>query len=280
MISSLKNWIKSIFLDPCKEDNMWKLHDTILSSRLLLGTAQYPSLDILLQSIIQSKAEVITLSLKRQSPKENGGELFWQEIKKLKCHLLPNTAGCRTAKDAITTAEISRELFETNWIKLEVIGDDYTLQPDPFELVKAAEQLTKQGFEIFPYCTDDLILCQHLIDCGCKILMPLAAPIGTGKGIINLYALDTLRNRLPKINLIIDAGIGKPSHAAQAMEMGCDGILLNTAIASAQNPVLMASAFKDAVTAGRKAYEAGIMPEKNIAKSSTCLVDTPFWQQI
>jgi thiazole synthase len=258
---------------------MWNLAEKMLSSRLLLGTAGYPSLQIMRQSIKASGAEVITVSLRRQSPKEKGGESFWNQIKALDCHLLPNTAGCHNAKDAITTAEIARELFNTHWIKLEVIGDDYTLQPDPFELLQAAKILINNGFEVFPYCTDDLILCQRLVDCGCKILMPWAAPIGTGKGLLNPYALEILRARLPNITLIIDAGIGKPSHATQAMELGFDAVLLNTAVSLAREPVSMACAFQDAVNAGHTAYKAGMMPERNAAQPSTPLLDTPFWQQ-
>jgi thiazole synthase len=258
---------------------MWKLGDKELSSRLLLGTAQYPSLQCMHDSILTSGAEVITVSLRRQISRTNERNAFWEYVKKLNCHLLPNTAGCRDADDAVTTAEMAREMFATNWIKLEVIGDEYNLQPDPFELVKAARRLIQNGFEVFPYCTDDLILCQRLIDCGCRILMPWAAPIGSGKGIINPFALETLRTRLDKITLIVDAGIGKPSHAAQAMEMGFDAVLLNTAVSLAKNPIQMARAFQHAVKAGRDAYEAGMMLERHVACPSTPLTDTPFWHQ-
>jgi thiazole synthase len=258
---------------------MWKLAGKILSSRFLLGTAQYPSLQVMQDAIIAAQANIITVALKRQSPNKQGDNAFWDFTKKLNCHLLPNTAGCHNANDAITTAELSREIFQTNWIKLEVIGDDYNLQPDPFALVQAAKVLIQNGFDVFPYCTDDLILCQRLIDCGCQILMPWAAPIGTGKGIINSYALETLRARLPDTRLIIDAGIGKPSHAAQAMELGFDGVLLNTAVSCAKNPIQMASAFRDAIIAGHTAFTAGMMPERNMAHPSTSLLDTPFWQQ-
>jgi thiazole synthase len=258
---------------------MWKLADKIVSSRFLLGTAQYPSLTIMYDAILASQASVLTVSLKRAMPKKNSDHVFWSDLKKWDCHLLPNTAGCRNANEAITLAEMAREIFQTNWIKLEVIGDDYNLQPDPFELVKAAHDLVRKGFEVFPYCTDDLVLCQRLVDCGCQILMPWAAPIGSGKGIVNPYALETLRARLPQITLIIDAGIGKPSQAAYAMELGYDGVLLNTAVAMAKNPVQMADAFREAITAGRKAFEAGMMPERNVAHPSTSLIDTPFWLQ-
>jgi thiazole synthase len=258
---------------------MWQIGGKVLNNRLLLGSAQYPSLDILQQAIVASSAEVITVSLKRQSPQANREQTFWNQIKKLNCHILPNTAGCHSAKEAITTAEMARELFNTNWIKLEVIGDDYNLQPDPFELIVAAKTLVQKGFEVFPYCTDDLILCQRLIDCGCQILMPWGSPIGTGKGLLNPYALETLRVRLPKITLIVDAGIGKPSHAAQAMELGFDGVLINTAVALARDPVQMAIAFRKSIEAGRIGYEAGIIPERNTAHPSTPVIDTPFWHQ-
>lgn len=256
---------------------MWNLLNKTFNSRLLLGTAQYPSLQTMHDSIKASEADIITISLKRQL--SSADNTFWDYIKSLNCHLLPNTAGCRNANDAITTAEMAREIFNTNWIKLEVIGDEYNLQPDPFELVSAANDLIKRGFEVFPYCTDDLVLCQRLLDSGCKILMPWASPIGSGKGIINPYALETLRQRLPDTTLIVDAGIGKPSHAAQAMELGFDAVLLNTAVSMAAKPQLMAAAFRDAVKAGRQAYQAGMITERNMAHSCTPILDTPFWHQ-
>lgn len=255
---------------------MWKIANINLNSRLLLGTAQYPSLQSMNDAITSAETNIITVSLRRQLPNA-GGDNFWHYLKKLNCHLLPNTAGCRSAQEAVTTAEMAREIFNTHWIKLEVIGDEYNLQPDPFELVKAAKMLIDKGFEVFPYCTDDLILCQRLVDIGCRILMPWASPIGSGKGLINPYALQTLRARLPQTTLIVDAGIGKPSHAAQAMEMGFDAVLLNTAVANAREPVLMAAAFRDAVQAGRTAFEAGLMCERELACPSTSLLDTPFW---
>lgn len=256
---------------------MLNLFGKQINSRLLLGTAQYPSLQIMHDAIATSASNIVTVSLKRQITAENGGKSFWDYIRSLNCHVLPNTAGCRNAEDAVTTAEMAREIFQTNWIKLEVIGDDYNLQPDPFELVKAADILIKKGFEVFPYCTEDFILCQRLLDLGCRILMPWASPIGSGKGIINPYALETLRARLPEVTLIIDAGIGKPSHAVQAMEMGYDAVLLNTAVSLARHPVQMAAAFRDAIRAGRLAYEAGMMQERNMAHPSTPILDTPFW---
>lgn len=258
---------------------MWTLADKTFSHRLLLGTAQYPSLQCMQESIQASEAEIITLSLRRESSALNGDNRFWEIIKKSNCQLLPNTAGCRSAKEAITVAHMARELFNTNWIKLEVIGDEYSLQPNPFELVQAAHVLIEEGFEVFPYCTDDLIVCQRLVDSGCSILMPWAAPIGSGRGLLNPYALSLLRHRFPKITLIVDAGIGKPSHAVQAMELGFDGVLLNSAVSLAGDPPAMASAFNYAVKAGRLAYTAGMIPERNMAQASTSLIDTLFWHQ-
>ncbi|KGP63844.1 thiazole synthase [Legionella norrlandica] len=258
---------------------MWKLAGKELKSRLLLGTAGYPSLDHMEHAIHNSGAEIITISIKRQTSVGQGDEIFWQRVKELGCHLLPNTAGCRNAETAISTAEIARELFGTSWIKLEVIGDEYNLQPEPFELLKAAKVLINRGFEVFPYCTDDLVLCQKLVDAGCKILMPWAAPIGSGKGLMNPYALETLRHRFADTQLIVDAGIGKPSHAVQIMELGFDGVLLNTAVAFANQPATMASAFRYAVLAGYLAFSGGMIPARNMANPSTPLIDTPFWHQ-
>lgn len=257
---------------------MWQLANQSLESRLLIGSALYPSPKIMQDAIRASGSQVVTLSLRRQNPSAGGGNDFWALLRELDLQLLPNTAGCHSVKEAITTAQMARELFDTRWIKLEVIGDEYNLQPDPFGLLEATKELIAQGFEVFPYCTDDLVLCEKLVDAGCRILMPWGAPIGTGKGLINPYALNTLRQRLPDITLIVDAGIGAPSHAAQALEMGYDGVLLNTAVAQASDPVAMARAFNHAVSAGRLAYEAGIMPARDMAQPSTPVLGTPFWK--
>ena len=255
-----------------------------LDSRFFIGTAMYDSPANMQAAIDASQSQVVTLSLRRQVAADGmqQNENFWQFIQSFQQSnrfLLPNTAGCLSAKEAITTSIMARELFKTNWIKLEVIGDDYTLQPDPFELVEAASELISQGFEVFPYCTDDLVLCEKLLSVGCNILMPWGAPIGTGKGLMNPYALTLLRERFPNIPLVVDAGIGKPSHAAQAMELGYDAVLLNTAVAKSQNSIAMAHAFRLAIEAGRQGYLAGCMNEQNKASASTPVVGTPFWHQ-
>ncbi|MGB0720316.1 MAG: thiazole synthase [Bdellovibrionales bacterium] len=254
------------------------INDTILQSRFFLGTAGYPSPDILRQAIEAAQPGLLTVSLRRESAAGKGQD-FWNIIKGFDIPILPNTAGCGSVEEAVTTAHMAREVFETNWIKLEVIGDDYTLQPDPFALLKAAETLTGQGFEVFPYMTDDLILAEKLTAVGCNILMPWGAPIGSGRGLNNPYALKILRERFPDKTLVVDAGIGAPSHAAAAMEMGYDAILSNTAVSKSGDPIIMAGAFAKAIKAGREAYLAGIIAAQNAATPSTPLIDKPFWQQ-
>lgn len=261
----------------------FQIADTTLGSRFFLGSAGYPSPYVLEQAIAASGAQVVTVSLKRQlaqgcgRPVENNpGQGYFELIKQSGAHLLPNTAGCHTAAEAVTLAQMAREIFDTHWIKLEVIGDTYTLQPDPFELVQAAAELVKLGFEVFPYCTDDLVTCYRLLDAGCRVLMPWGAPIGSGQGLVNPYALRTLRERITDVPLIVDAGIGSPMDAVQAMEMGFDAVLLNSAVSNAHDPVLMAEAFKLAIDAGRKAYQAGIMAEQDMAVATTPVTGRPF----
>lgn len=255
------------------------LYGETFSSRLLLGTARYPSPQVLEQAVARAQPCMLTASLRRQGV---GGvdpsQGFWPLLKRMGVPVLPNTAGCHSAQEAITTAEMAREVFETDWIKLEVIGDDYTLQPDTLNLVSTAEYLIRAGFKVLPYTTDDLVLCQRLVDIGCQAVMPWAAPIGTGKGPINPYALRTLRERL-NVPLIVDAGLGLPSHACQVLEWGFDAVLLNTAVAQAQNPVAMAGAFADAVRAGRSAFLSGAMTQHDAAQPSTPVLGTPFWHQ-
>lgn len=237
-----------------------------LTSRLLLGTAQYPSPAILGEAITASGAEVITVSLRREGA---GGGAFRELLRDTGRRILPNTAGCHSVREAVTTAHMARELFATDWIKLEVIGHADTLQPDPFALVEAARILCSEGFAVFPYMTEDLILAERLVEAGCRVLMPWGAPIGSGQGLRNPEGLRSLRAHFPGIALVIDAGIGAPSQAAAAMEMGFDAVLLNTAVAKARDPVGMARAFGQAVAAGRLAHEAGLMLRRDMAVAST-----------
>ncbi len=213
------------------------------------------------------------MSLRRESARgqagHGAGQGFWSLIRELGVRVLPNTAGCHSVKEAVTTAQMAREVFGTSWIKLEVIGDTDTLQPDVFGLVEAARILSKDGFEVFPYTTDDLTVAERLVEAGCRVLMPLAAPIGSGRGLNNPFGLRAMRSRFPDIPLVVDAGIGLPSHAAAAMEIGFDAILLNTAVAKAGDPAAMAAAFAAAVGAGRLAYLAQPMQPRDMASPST-----------
>jgi thiazole synthase len=254
---------------------MWEIAKKSLTSRFLLGTAGYPSLQTLQEAIEISQTEIITVSLTR-AKFNNQDNQFFKLLGSINCNLLPNTAGCYSANEAINTAKLARDIFNTNWVKLEVIGDDYTLQPHSLELIKATKILINEGFTVFPYCTDDVLICQELVNLGCTILMPMASPIGSGQGLLNQYNLRLLRDRFPKINLIIDAGIGKPSHATEAMELGFDGILLNSAVSQAVDPVTMAHAFKLAIEAGRNAFKAGAMPKRDFAVNSTPYFNRPF----
>jgi thiazole synthase len=254
-----------------------RLYGQDFASRLMIGTALYPSPAVMEDALRASGAGIVTVSLRREAGGGKAGDAFWRIIQALGAKVLPNTAGCRTAKDAVTTAELARELFGTPWIKLEVVGDDETLQPDVVGLVEAATILVRDGFEVFPYCTEDLTVAGRLVDAGCQVVMPWAAPIGSGQGLVNKAGLRLLRTRFPDVTMIVDAGLGAPSHAAEALELGFDGVLLNTAIAKADDPVVMARAFALAVEAGRLAHEAGLMPARDFASPSTPVVGTPFW---
>ena len=252
------------------------LYGQTLQSRLLLGTSRYPSPAVLAEAIARSQPGMLTASLRRQTAGGDAHRGFFELLRDCGVPVLPNTAGCHSVQEVLTTAQMAREVFETDWIKLELIGDDYTLQPDTLNLVGCAEQLLRMGFRVLPYSTDDLVLCQRLVDVGCQAVMPWAAPIGTGKGPINPLALRTLRERL-QVPLIVDAGLGLPSHACQVLEWGYDGVLLNTAVALADDPPGMAEAFADAVRAGRSAYRAGAMQAQDNAQPSTPVLGTPFW---
>jgi thiazole synthase len=255
---------------------MLELYRTSLRSRLLLGTARYPSPAVLTEAVRASGCEVVTVSLRREAGAERAGQGFWSIIRSLGVRVLPNTAGCHSVKEAVTTANMAREVFGTSWIKLEVIGEDDTLQPDVFGLVDAAAILCRDGFEVFPYTTEDLVVAERLLAAGCGVLMPWAAPIGSGRGLNNLFALKTLRAHFPQVPIIIDAGLGVPSHAAQALELGFDAVLINTAVAQARDPVQMAGAFARAVEAGYAARIAGPIEPRDLAAPSTPVIGTAF----
>ncbi|MEM1370627.1 MAG: thiazole synthase [Pseudomonadota bacterium] len=266
-----------MFPAPRTTPDTFALYGQTLRSRLFLGTALYPSPQVMCDAIEAAQAGLVTVSLRREAVRGRVGERFLELIRGLNLPVLPNTAGCRSAKEAITTAQMARELFGTDWIKLEVIANDDTLQPDVFGLVEAAQALCGDGFKVFPYTTEDLGVAERLLSAGCEILMPWGAPIGTGRGLANPYALGSMRAYFPNTPLVIDAGIGAPSHAVQAMELGYDAILLNTAVARAAEPQRMASAFAAAIDAGRTAYLAGLMEVRDMARPSTPVAGTPFF---
>lgn len=250
------------------------------SSRLMIGTALYPSPAVMQAAIRASGAGIVTVSLRRESAGGKAGGAFWELVRETGAAVLPNTAGCRSVREAVATAQLARELFGTPWIKLEVIADDETLQPDVVGLVEAAAILMKDGFEVFPYTTEDLSVAMRLADAGCRVVMPWAAPIGSARGIVHADALKLMRERLPDVALVVDAGLGAPSHAAEAMELGFDAVLLNTAVAKAGDPVAMAGAFRQGVEAGRAAHLAGLMGPRDFASPSTPVIGRPFWHAL
>jgi thiazole synthase len=247
-----------------------------LANGFMLGTAQYPSPAILANAFKRSGASVATVSLRRESGQDRAGQDFWQLIKDLGVHILPNTAGCRSVKEAVTTAHMAREVFDTKWIKLEVIGEEDTLQPDVFGLVEAARILSDEGFQVFPYTTEDLVVADKLLHAGCEVLMPWGAPIGSGLGLNNIFGLRAMRAHFPSVPLVIDAGLGLPSQASAAMEMGFDAVLLNTAVAKAGDPAAMAEAFATAIKAGQLARAADPMEPRDMAAPSTPVIGKAF----
>ncbi|MEI4469995.1 thiazole synthase [Frigidibacter sp. MR17.24] len=251
-------------------------YGTEVGSRLMLGTSQYPSPKVLAEAFRRSGAGIATVSVRREAGGGQAGAEFWRLIGDLGVRVLPNTAGCHSAREAITTAQMARELFGTDWIKLEVIGDADTLQPDPFALLEAAKALVAEGFKVFPYMTEDLILAERLLAAGCEVLMPWGAPIGTGLGLNNRYGLRSLRAHFPEVPMVIDAGLGLPSQAADAMELGFDAVLLNTAVARAGDPVAMAEGFALALKAGRLAHLADPMEPRDMAAPSTPVLGKAF----
>src|SRR5687768_9697507 len=237
-----------------------------MASRLLLGTGGFTRLDVLGQAIEVSGAELVTVALRRIDPAQRGSLV--DLLDHAGVSLLPNTAGCHTARDAIATARLAREAFETDWIKLEVIGDERTLLPDAPAPLEAAEELVDDGFTVLPYTNDDPILARRLEDIGCAAVMPLGSPIGSGMGLLNTYNLRLIRERA-EVPVILDAGVGTASDAALAMELGCDGVLCASAISRAEDPVAMAHAIRGAVEAGRLARGAGRIPRRLHAQAST-----------
>lgn len=248
---------------------MRDFYGVTLPNALMLGTAQYPSPAVLADAFRESRAGVATVSLRREAGQ---GQAFWSLIRDLGVRVLPNTAGCHSAREAVTTARMAREVFQTDWIKLEVIGHTDTLQPDPFGLLESATVLCAEGFQVFPYTTEDQVLAARLLDAGCRVLMPWGAPIGSGLGLNNRHGLRMLRAAFPDVPMVIDAGLGLPSHAADAMEMGFDAVLLNSAVAQAGDPVAMARAFALAVQAGTLARDADPMGVRDMGVPSTPLI--------
>jgi len=237
-----------------------------LRSRLLLGTGGFPSLELMAASIAASGSELVTVALRRIDPAARGSLI--DVLADAGVQLLPNTAGCRTARDAVLTAKLAREAFATDWIKLEVIGDEDTLLPDAPELLRAAEELVDEGFVVLPYTTDDPVLARRLVDVGCPAVMPLGSPIGSGMGIRNPYNISLIREAV-SVPIVLDAGVGTASDAAIAMELGCDAVMAASAISRAQDPVRMARAMRHALQAGRLARTAGRIPRRRYATAST-----------
>lgn len=240
------------------------------NSRLMVGTGKYADFHQMVKAIEVSGAEIITVAVRRVNISDRSKESLLDHIDLKKYTLLPNTAGCYTADDAIRTCRLAREAGLSDFVKLEVLGDEKTLFPDNEELLKAAKVLVKEGFTVLPYCSDDVILCRKLEDLGCAAVMPLGAPIGSGLGIRNPYNIRIILENI-KVPVIVDAGVGSASDAAIAMELGCAGVLMNTAIAGAQDPIAMAEAMKLAVIAGRLSYKAGRIPRKLYANASSPL---------
>jgi len=251
---------------------MLSFYGETVSSRLLLGTAQYPSPKVLAEAVKASGTQILTVSLRRETAGSGTGSRFLEQIGELGVRVLPNTAGCHSVKEAVTTAQMARELFGTNWIKLEVIGHHDSLQPNVFGLVEAARILCEDGFSVFPYTTEDIVVGDKLLEAGCQVLMPWCAPIGSARGPINPEALRSYRAHFRDVPLVVDAGLGRPSHAAGVLELGFDAVLLNTAVAKAGDPVAMARAFSGATEAGRLAYEAIPLEPRDMAVPSTPVI--------
>jgi len=247
-------------------DEDWRLGDRTWSSRLIVGTGRFRSLEQMETALLAAETEIVTVALRRIDPAARGSVL--DVLDRLGLFALPNTAGCYTARDAVRTAHLAREAFETDWVKLEVIGDDRTLFPDAVELLDAAERLVADGFTVLPYTNDDPILARRLEEAGCAAVMPLGSPIGSGSGIRNPYNLSIIVEHA-SVPVILDAGIGTPSEAAQAMELGCDAVILSSSVSRAADPAAMAAAMRKAVEAGHTARHSGRIPRKHHAEAST-----------
>lgn len=246
-----------------------KIADKTFTSRLFLGTGKFGSLQDMTQAVLISESELVTMALKRIDIQNKDGDLL-SALQIPNVNLLPNTSGARTAKEAVLAAQLAREALETNWVKLEIHPDPRYLLPDPIETLKATEELAKLGFVVMPYIHADPVLCKRLEDAGTAVVMPLGAPIGSNKGLLTVDFLEIIIEQ-SKVPVVVDAGIGAPSDASKAMELGADAVLVNTAIAVARNPVQMAEAFKEAVIAGRKAYLAGLGSVQSVARASSPL---------
>ncbi|SVA30624.1 uncharacterized protein METZ01_LOCUS83478 [marine metagenome] len=254
----------------------WTIEGREFSSRLLLGTAMYPSREVMLDALKASGTQVATVALRRVKPETDKNENLYKVLRDAGYLILPNTAGCFTAEDAVLTAQLAREALETNWVKLEVIADHDTLLPDTEQLLVAAERLTKDGFQVLPYTNDDPVVARKLEQVGCPAVMPLAAPIGSGLGVRNPHNLVLMRDTL-SVPLIVDAGVGTASDVAIVFELGCDAVLLNSAIAKAGDPVRMARAIRHAAVGGREAFLARRMPRRLYADASSPTEGLP-WQ--
>lgn len=248
---------------------MLTIADKTFTSRLFTGTGKYANRDVMAESILATGSELVTMALKRVNIAERDDDILAPLIQ-AGVNLLPNTSGAKNAKEAIFAAQLAREALGTNWLKLEIHPDPKYLMPDPIETLKAAEQLVKEGFTVLPYCHADPVLCKRLEEVGCAAVMPLGAPIGSNKGIASRDFLRIIIDQA-QVPVVVDAGIGAPSHAAEAMEMGADAVLVNTAIAAASDPIAMGRAFKLAVESGRMAYEAGLAGKVNHAIASSPL---------
>ncbi len=249
-------------------EDVLKIGQDRFRSRLILGSARYPNHDVMLRALQAGGADLVTVSIRRVNLDDRTGENLLSLLRRANYRLLPNTAGCYTVRDAVLTAELAREALQTDLIKLEIIADEDTLYPDAEKLLEAARQLVGKGFRVMPYSIDDPITCRKLEDIGCVAVMPLGAPIGSGMGVLNPYNLELIRSKVT-VPLIVDAGIGTASDVAIAMELGCDGVLLDTAVAHARDSVLMAEAMRLACEAGRKAFLAGRIPRKSFAEASS-----------